>query len=490
MEDKIEVPMEDLKKVTEIMGAVQSDLKSVKENMMSKEAFEKRGEELVTKAVEESKKAAAKEQERKALITLSQMVVDPCVRTLQKALKIQDKSQRNERVQEALSRPSANPDINAFKEVSDDLYLVDTIMRNARDYQRQGGVESLDTYRRFKELQRAIVKTATDVSPMDTADTAYWVPTGMSSQVIDLPIIYGAIEPLFQHIYCPTKTYTYPLNLSGPDQIADNIPEATTGVTDPGDTMGQVMVDGTLSFTAAKLRSRLLTSVELTEDAIMDLIPVMKAQLKKVLDQTVENCILNGDTTATHFDTDIEAISAYDGRTAWKGLRRLTIGVSGLNGDLSATWAEAHLRTIHGYLGKFGTRPSELAYIVGPKTYVNKMLGLESVITVDKYGPAATVLTGELSKFDGIPVIISEYQREDVGVDGFNAASGNTYTTIILVNHRYFYVGDRRLITLATDPWPTTEQLNLLAFRRLDFKPFQTPSATYPLAGIGFKITP
>ena len=482
---KIEIPVEKLDEIIKVMDGMKAVKRDLEENMISKEAAQKQTEELIEKAMAEYRKEAAIEKERKILFGLSTLVTDPCIDAMRKAMKVPSGNKRNLEMAKALTVQSAAPDVKAFKDVCDDLVILDTIMSKDRRY---GGVETLKTYQhKFVPLRDGIMKA---IAPMDTVDTANWVPTGMSSQVIDLPIIYGQIEPLFEHVYCPTKAYDYPINLTGPDTVADLIAEATTGTTNPGDTYGQNLTDSKMTFTAAKLRSRVLCSFELDEDSIVPMLPKIKEQLKKILDQTVENTILNGDSTATHFDTDVEALGANDGRTAWKGIRRLTIGVTGLNTDISATWAQTLPRAGRAKLGKFGIRPSELAWIIGPKTYANKFLSLDDVKTVNVFGVDATVKTGQLDRFDGVPVIISEFQREDVGVDGFNAASGNTYATIAIVNHRYFFIGDRRLVTLGIDPWATTEQYNLLCFRRLDFEPFATPSATYPIAWSGFKLTP
>ena len=47
-------------------------------------------------------------------------------------------------------------------------------------------------------------------------------------------------------------------------------------------------------------------------------------------------------------------------------------------------------------LGKYAGDVSRLVMVTDPKTYVNNMLGLTNVATLDKFGPAATVLTAEV----------------------------------------------------------------------------------------------
>ena len=482
----ITIPVEKLDEVKKIMEGVEATQRDMKENMISKEAAEKRMTELIEKALKEQREIAAKEKERKITFGLAQLNSDPCIDALRKAAKLTSPRERNFEMTKALTVRSSSEDINAFKDICDDLTILNTLMQKDPNYGMRGGMKSLNTYRKFEEMRDGIMKA---VAPMDTTDTSNWVPTGMSSKVIDLPIIYGSIEPLFEHIFCPTKSYDYPINLTGPDTVASLVAEATTNTSNPGDTYGQTLTDSKLTLTAAKLRSRLVTSIELDEDSIVPMIPKIKEQLKRILDQTVEATILNGDTTSTHMDTDIEALGADDGRTAWKGIRRLTLGVTGLNTDLHSTLTQAGFRGLRALMGKFGVRPSELAWIVGPKMYIKYFLTFDDVRTVNVFGNGGTVLTGQLNMFDGIPVVVSDHCREDVDNTGVNGGSGNTYAVTHIVNHRYWYIGDRRLMTLAVDPWATTEQLNLLAFRRLSFVPFATPSATYPIAATGYYIS-
>ena len=99
-----------------------------------------------------------------------------------------------------------------------------------------------------------------------------------------------------------------------------------------------------------------------------------------------------------------------------------------------------------------------------------------------------TVLTGELGKYQGIPVIISEHMRENLNASGVYDGSTTDNGAIVLVNHRYFYVGDRRMVTLDAEKWITTDQINMVAFRRLDFQPIQAPSTTYSVVALGFNF--
>ncbi len=79
-------------------------------------------------------------------------------------------------------------------------------------------------------------------------------------------------------------------------------------------------------------------------------------------------------------------------------------------------------------------------------------MGLTQVRTLDQYGPQATILTGELAKIDGIPVIVSESMLL-AGDDGFRVETeaSNDEGTIIVANRDMWKVGFRRQLLIEID---------------------------------------
>ena len=441
MDANVSIPVEKLNELSDalvIQKEINKQIEDLKAGQLSDEAFEGKVTPLVLKQLEEQKKAIMAETERKISFANSQTSNDPCRVAIQKAMSADSPRMKQQLFAEAMTKPTEDANLKALQELNDDLLITDLIMRsgiNKDYYKAAGGMKSLKVFGRYMQ---AVQKDAA-VVPMDTTDTAYFVPTGMSSQVLELPILYGAVENLFQHLPCPTKTYTVPVDLSG-GMIADLIAEATTNNTNPGDTVGHGLTDGVLSFTAQKLRSRLITSAELDEDNIAPWIPFIKYKLAQTLGNTVEAAILNGDITATHQDADIEALGATDGRTAWPGLRKLALA-----GSLSASLAtgditDANLLVVKALLGKYGVNPNEGAWIFGPAAYVKYVLKLTNVVTQNLYGPKATVTSGELVQYMGSPVVVSEHCREYINASGVEDGVTATKGTMLYVNHRNFYV--------------------------------------------------
>ena len=102
-------------------------------------------------------------------------------------------------------------------------------------------------------------------------------------------------------------------------------------------------------------------------------------------------------------------------------------------------------------LGKYGVRPSELTYIMDVNTYI-RSLSISNFRTLDKLGPNATLLRGQLGAVEGIPVIVSE-QMKVADTDGKVTDVGNGTNTgrLLIVNRSQWRVGFRRELAIETD---------------------------------------
>jgi len=495
-EDKktVEITVKELAQVTDFMEkskALGERVEKVEKGLISKEQFLGEATELYKGMMAEHEKAFAHAEERRIKFAGATVNGDRAVTALKAAMEpARPWKERSMLFEGAATIPSAEGEVKALQELNDDCMIIDTIMRHGtfkNQYEAAGGMKSLNSFGRYQDQLQNVTKA---IAPMDTADTASFIPTALSAQVLELPWLVGKIEALFEHLPMPTSPYKVPLDLTPSSTMADLIAEATTNTNNPGDTYGQAITDSLQTFTAAKLRSRMITSAELDEDAIMLWMPRIKKRLTEIMANTVEACDLNGDTTATHQDTDIEALGANDGRTAWKGLRKLFLAGSLTKDCTSGDLNEANLHAIRALLGIYGVDPTECAWIFGPTAYIKQIILLTNVRTVDKYGPAATVIKGELAKYDGAPIVVSAHQREDLNASGVDDGVTATKGCCMYVNKNYFFHGDRRLVTLDGEKWITTDQFNLVCFRRLDFQPLVAPSTTYSFGAMGYNFTP
>ena len=141
-------------------------------------------------------------------------------------------------------------------------------------------------------------------------------------------------------------------------------------------------------------------------------------------------------------------------------------------------------------LGKYGVRSSELAYIVDIALFVDA-INISDLRTLDKYGPQATVLTGEVAKIGGVPVIVSEVMREtddDGLVTDPVGAAGNDNSGILIVNRTQYFKGFRRELLIETERDIQKQQPVMVASFRTAFEG-RTANASDTAVALQYNIT-
>lgn len=268
-----------------------------------------------------------------------------------------------------------------------------------------------------------------------------WIPTGVSESYVEEYNLDRKVAALFTEIKMPTNPYKFPVQSNG--IVARKIGENTQ--LSPKDQFSS----SAITFSAVKISNQLELPEEITEDSAVDIMKVVREQLLQGEEKAIEIAILEGDADGTHQHTNSQlgagAPAVDSAERLFDGLRKRALA-AGLKVDQGGTApSEAKLSDLRKIMGKYGVRSSELAMIPSIHAYNGLML-LPSVRTVDKYGPQATVLAGELAKYDGIPVIVSEFLRDDTDATGVNGAtpSQNTRASIILVNRKRFMTAVRR----------------------------------------------
>ena len=119
-------------------------------------------------------------------------------------------------------------------------------------------------------------------------------------------------------------------------------------------------------------------------------------------------------------------------------------------------------------LGKYAA-PSQRGDVLffAPVNVVLKTLQLSQVETIEKYGPRATIVSGEITSIYGTPLIMSaELGLVDTTGRVRSASSNNTTGRILGVNTTQWRVGFRRSITFEPDREPGKSQTTLyVSFR-------------------------
>jgi hypothetical protein len=162
-----------------------------------------------------------------------------------------------------------------------------------------------------------------------------------------------------------------------------------------------------------------------------------------------EDALVNG-ATGTHPDTalaswDIRSRwgsaglgTATDHRRAFDGLRARAIATSN-DDDASATMTYATLCANRAKLAAPLMGQDDVVLIVSPEIFVKHLLPLEAVATVDKFGPNATVLKGQLAQVGGMPIIVSEFLSADLQTTGRFTTTGGATTGFLIVARNRFH---------------------------------------------------
>jgi HK97 family phage major capsid protein len=296
-----------------------------------------------------------------------------------------------------------------------------------------------------------------------------WVPTAISASYIEEFQLERKLAGALREI--PMSTNPFQLPVQQGVTKARLVGEAASA-TDAGFNTEKIQFD------ARKLVEYYVLPEELNEDSAPAILELARAEVLQAQIRAVEDSIINGDLSGTHMDSDV--VSAASNQKAWNGLRKLALDAGSTHSFTGAGVTKAGLDNMRKLMGKYGTNPKELAWVVGPSGYA-QMLNVDEVATVEKFGPQATILTGALAVFRGIPIIVSEFVREDLNAAGVYDGAQTTKTVIHLANIRRFYLGLRRPIRVKVqqDPRSEFDRWQLVSYQRLDFQGHKQAGAAY-----------
>ena len=183
------------------------------------------------------------------------------------------------------------------------------------------------------------------------------------------------------------------------------------------------------------------------------LMQVLRTDIASRLAFNEEEMFLNGDdTTSTAYADNING--AYDATDAPKGVNATTntylLQFQGLRKKAGVSFdcggdafAAADVREGIAKLGLHASNRDDLMLMV-PRNVEATMLGWTELQTVDKYGPAATILRGEIGKVYGIRVVAtSALPQSDLNASGVNPGDGSgTLSVAVLLNTKSPIIGN------------------------------------------------
>lgn len=356
-----------------------------------------------------------------------------------------------------------------LQKFAEDAYIVSELLKV--------DPRSLKMWQQFEASQSALKKA------MDTAtaaEGAEWVPTSLSATLIETFRLQSKVAGLIMDIPMPTNPYDVPFLSGGVTYYY--VPESTSD--EPSKAPASTVGTGKRTLTAKKIKARLLFSDELSEASIVPVLPAIKEEAGLAGAEALDDIIINGDDSTTHQDSNVT--DSKDRRKAWKGLRKLC--PAGTKADLS-TFDKDTVRGRLTAMGKFALSDpaNTLAWLASIKVY-NKLRGLTETLTVDKYGPKATILNAEFAKIYGVPIIVSEKIAENLNNTGVYDGSTVDKTIILVFYRRGFMLGTWKLPKIRYKEDDDTDQNTLnISFKKAFVDRYATASNT--TIALGYKIS-
>lgn len=324
------------------------------------------------------------------------------------------------------------------------------------------GRPSADLWNDFRDHMKAgpaaVAKVFAD-NATEGGEFIVSIPMSMLERTAELD---RQLEGLLTTMDVPSSTVTMPFLTTGVQPFLHNVPAA--GDNTPATLPKTVPTTAERTISIKTLTVNVPVDRDADEDSIIAAIPLMQQLVGEALRDGTEDALINGDTAATHGDTGLAGWnprsrwstlgSVQDHRKAWIGWRQRAFDV-----DATVTTAAVDqntTQTVAGYIAALAGMTSphafgDVVYITSPEHYLKKIIVDTNVLTVDKYGPAATILTGEVARIGGHPLLLSEYVDVQYNTSGIYDDSTKTTTGVLIVNLRRFLMARRRTMRVEVE---------------------------------------
>jgi HK97 family phage major capsid protein len=305
-----------------------------------------------------------------------------------------------------------------------------------------------------------------------------WVPDLWSAEIWRKARLENVVLPLFRSVEMPSNPFELPIEGTDPSVyfVPETSDEAQLTIAGSANTIPDSKIgSGKVQLNAKKLALRVGFGAELVEDAIIPVLNIYREQAMAAISNAIDYVLLNGDTTGTatgNINSDHTTPAATERFMAFDGLRKLPLVTKSANSvSAAATPDLTKLRQVRFKMpSRYSAKPTELAWIVDGGTYA-KFLAMTEFLTVDKAGPLATALTGQIGFVDGAPVLVSA-EMPLTEADGKVGAGPNDKGTALCVYRPGWFVGYRRRIAVSVDYLPYFDSYQLTATVRLGFGRF------------------
>jgi hypothetical protein len=238
-----------------------------------------------------------------------------------------------------------------------------------------------------------------------------------------------------------------------------------------------------IQMNAKKLALRVSWSSELNEDSLIPVIANYRRQSLRAMQNAIDNVLVNGDT-ATGASVNVNLI---DGTPttgtkylAFNGVRKYALVTNTSQAKDGAGAPTLPLLRVARFLlnGAYAIQPRNCAWIVDDSVYA-KLLNLPEFATMDKAGPNATNLTGQVGVIDGVPVFATaELGLTQASGKISGTPANNTKGQAICVFRPGWMIGYRRQVQATVEYVSFADAYHLIVTARLTLVNFDNQSAS------------
>ena len=273
-------------------------------------------------------------------------------------------------------------------------------------------------------------------------------------------IVRADVMGLFQEIAVSSNSQTLPIISAGLRPYL----KGTVTSDNPAQFEPSSLTTADRTIAPKGLAVRVVVDDDASEDAIFDMLPLLRDEAVRALSYGIDDAIINGDTAASPADSyaswDTRGLwgsssgGSIDHRKAWIGLRARANDVS--NTTDRSTFSYSTFLTDIGKLAAprgLGGTEGELIALMSPESYFANVAGLSQVATLETYGPAASVMQGEIGRLGGARIVLTDFVTADLNTAGNYDATTETKTGMILLNasRHKMYVRRGRRVELQRD---------------------------------------
>ena len=311
----------------------------------------------------------------------------------------------------------------------------------------------------------------------------------MAAALWDDIFLASRVVGTLQNVPMPSNPFDLPLGLGSVTWRKGTQNTATTA-SDP--------VTAKSTLTATELVAEVDWSYTLDEDAVVAMMPAIRGRIGQSGAETIDAFALNADNTIAatgniNSDDSTPSSSAYYNSDGQDGLRHLWLvdnTAQGVNAGGDAL-ADADITSALSKMGKYAAVPEQLAMVTDVQTYLNGFLKTgsgapgEYLITMDKLGQNAVVMTGQVAQYRGVPLILSESYSLTAATGKASATTANnTLGGLTVYNRTMWYSGFIRDLLIEMDRNIQTRTYLLVASLRQAIAAFGTRSTAKHTSGV------